>query len=85
MSADPQRIDVSVPCPCEETEDSDGNKVATKTDHLMSDEQGEFPIGSLNNWETSVLESEMGQPGFRPVPQSRTCLRRLARHRLQGR
>ncbi|WP_328525625.1 DEAD/DEAH box helicase [Kribbella sp. NBC_00359] len=66
MSTDPHRIDVLRPrIRAEETEDSAGNKVATKTGHLMSDAQGRFPIGSLNNWETRVLESEMSQPGFR--------------------
>ena len=41
----------------------------------MSDANGEFPIGALNTWETSVLESEMEQPGFlRVVPQPRPGL-----------
>lgn len=31
----------------------------------MSDENGEFPIGSLNKWEVGVLDSEMSQPSFR--------------------
>jgi hypothetical protein len=26
----------------------------------MADEDGEFPIGSLNDWEVKVLEREMG-------------------------
>ena len=26
----------------------DGNKLDTRTDHLMSDGDGNFPIGSLN-------------------------------------
>jgi type III restriction enzyme len=30
----------------------------------MSEPGGEFPIGSLNDWETRVLDSEMGQVGF---------------------
>jgi type III restriction enzyme len=45
----------------EETEDSDGNKVPTQPQHLMADPSRQFPTGSLNNWESSVLESEMRQ------------------------
>jgi len=30
----------------------------------MSDVDGNFPIGALNAWEMSALESEMAQPGF---------------------
>lgn len=66
MSPDPQRIDVLRPrVRAEETEDADGNKVATRTGHLMSDENGNFPVGALNTWEFDVLDSEMRQPGFR--------------------
>lgn len=66
MSANPQRIDILRPkVRVEETENADGSRVTTKPGHLMSDEAGEFPIGSLNQWETKVLESEIGQPGFR--------------------
>lgn len=65
MSSEPQRIDVQRPrVRAEETEDADGNKVPVKSGHLMSDADGNFPIGTLNTWETSVLESEMKQPGF---------------------
>lgn len=65
MSPDPQRIDILRPkVRTEETMDSEGSTVPTKSSHLMSDDKGEFPIGSLNNWEISVLESEMGQPSF---------------------
>lgn len=66
MSSDPQRISIQRPkVRTEETEDANGNKVDTKPWHLMADENGGFPIGSLNKWETKVLESEMGQHEFR--------------------
>lgn len=66
MSREPQRIEILRPrVRAEETEDVDGGKVATRTLHLMSDENGEFPIGSLNRWEVEVLDSEMSQLGFR--------------------
>jgi type III restriction enzyme len=65
MSTEPQRADILRPrIRTEETEDADGNKVPVKSGHLMSDADGEFPIGTLNVWETSVLKSEMKQPGF---------------------
>lgn len=65
MSTEPQRIEIMRPrVRTEETEESDGNKVPAKSEHLMSDVDGNFPIGTLNTWETSVLESEMKQPGF---------------------
>ena len=65
MSTEPQRTDILRPrVRTEETEDADGHKVPVKSRHLMSDAEGNFPIGTLNTWETSVLESEMKQPGF---------------------
>jgi type III restriction enzyme len=65
MSTEPQRIDILRPrVRTEETEAADGSKVTIKPQHLMSDDNGMFPTGALNNWETSVLESEMAQPGF---------------------
>jgi type III restriction enzyme len=65
MSSEPQRIDVLRPrVRAEETEEADGKKIPVKASHLMSDNDGNFPIGSLNAWEFSVLESEMKQPGF---------------------
>ena len=48
----------------EETEDADGNKLETRTGHLMSDGNGDFPISSLNQWEIDVLDKEMGHSGF---------------------
>ena len=48
----------------EPTEDKDGGKVPMRTGHVMSDSGGNFPIGSLNQWETQVLDQEMSRPGF---------------------
>jgi type III restriction enzyme len=65
LSIEPQRIDILRPrVRTEETEDSHGIKVLVKSRHLMSDTDGNFPIGTLNAWETSVLESEMKRSGF---------------------
>lgn len=49
----------------EETEDQDGNKLETRTGHLMSDPDGNFPVHSLNQWEIDVLDKELSRDGFR--------------------
>ena len=49
----------------EETEDEDGNKLETRSGHLMSDSDGNFPVLSLNQWEIEVLDKEMGRDGFK--------------------
>lgn len=36
----------------------------TETNHLMSDSQGKFPIGSLNTWEREVLHIESSRADF---------------------
>ena len=48
----------------EETVSEDGEKLETRTGHLMSDAEGKFPIASLNRWEIDVLDKEMGRPEF---------------------
>ena len=65
MSAEPQVIEIQRPrIRTEETENADGNKLDTRTGHLMSDSNGNFPIGSLNQWEIEVLDREMSRPCF---------------------
>ena len=65
MSAEPQVIEIQQPrIRTEETETADGNKLDTRTGHLMSDSNGNFPIGSLNQWEIGVLDREMSRSGF---------------------
>ena len=65
MSPQPSTIDVKRPrIRAEETRDADGNELASRTGHLMSDGKGDFPVGSLNTWEIEVLDKEMARPGF---------------------
>lgn len=65
MSRQPQPISIQRPrTRTEGTEDQDGNQIETREKHLMSDENGKFPIGSLNDWELSVLDSEMADADF---------------------
>ena len=65
MSPDPQVIEIKRPrVRTEETADANGNKLETRTGHLMSDTERNFPIGSLNQWEIKVLDKEMGRSRF---------------------
>ena len=65
MSTEPQVVEMKRPrIRTEETANADGNKLETRTRHLMSDSDGNFPIDSLNQWEIEVLDKEMGRLGF---------------------
>lgn len=65
MSPEPQVTEIKRPhVRAEETKDAKGNMLETRFGHLMSDSNGDFPIGSLNQWEIEVLDCEMDRPGF---------------------
>ena len=65
MSPEPQAIEIKRPrVRTEDTENADGKKLETRTGHLMSDADGNFPIDPLNQWEIKVLDKEMGHSGF---------------------
>ena len=65
MSPKPELIGIKRPrIRAEPTEDKNGGKAAKRTGHLMSDCDGSFPIGLLNQWEIQVLDQEMSRPGF---------------------
>ena len=65
MSPQPQETDIKRPrVRTEETVNAEGDKLETRTRHLMSDRDGNFPIGLLNQWEIEVLDNEMGHSGF---------------------
>ena len=65
MSPEPQVIEIKRPrVRAEDTENADGNTLEARTGHLMSDCDGNFPVGSLNGWEIEVLDKEMGRSGF---------------------
>ncbi|QOC23088.1 hypothetical protein IC757_02700 [Wenzhouxiangella sp. AB-CW3] len=60
MSPDPQRVEPQRPrIRTENTRDENGNALATRPLHLMADENGQFPVASLNDWEISVLDAEL--------------------------
>ena len=74
MSPEPQVIEVKRPrIRTEETEDAHGNELETRTRHLMSDGNGNFPVGSLNQWEIEVLDKEMGHLGFQAWYRNPSC------------
>ena len=65
MSSEPQVIDVKRPrIRTEETKDAHGRELETRKRHLMADGNGDFPVGSLNQWEIDVLDKERSRPGF---------------------
>ncbi len=62
MSPQPQKIELQRPrVRSESTMDEQGKLLATRALHLMSDKQGQFPVGGLNSWELAVLDKELGR------------------------
>ena len=60
LAGEPQPIELQRPVVrMEATETTAGKPVPTRDRHLLADEAGRFPIGSLNGWEQAVLESEL--------------------------
>ena len=65
MSSDPQVVQIRRPrVRTEETENREGEKLETRSGHLMSDADGKFPIVLLNQWEINVVDQEMNRDGF---------------------
>ena len=65
MSPEVQATEIKRPrVRTEETENKNGDKLETRTGHLMSDANGNFPIDSLNQLEMEVLDKELGRDGF---------------------
>lgn len=70
MATEPQRGSLRSPRTRIEgfsVEDSAGELAAAAVAplHLMSDEQGQFPLTSLNDWERAVVTVEIGRPNAR--------------------
>ena len=68
MSAEPQDIELVKPEarfePTTVRENDRETAIPTYKNHLLCDEQGNYPV-ALNNWEAKVVETEMGRDGFR--------------------
>ncbi|MDJ0026521.1 DEAD/DEAH box helicase family protein [Gordonia alkanivorans] len=69
MSTKPERISLTVPVAAQadtKVREADGaeRELETRLMHLMASEDGSYPV-ELNNWERKVVNSEMGQPGFK--------------------
>ena len=67
QAKEPQRVDVVVPVSrIEMTYVLKGEEklpLPTREKHVLSDEQGHFPIGKLGGWEVTVLDTEIGRAG----------------------
>ena len=66
MSTEPQRMEVARPKNAvveTKTHDANGNStpLPTRPKHLLADEEGNYPVGTLNDWEMAVLDKEMGR------------------------
>lgn len=60
LAGQPQQTDIQRPAVrTEATETIDGRPLPVRAKHLLSDGDGLFPVGSLNDWELTVLESEI--------------------------
>ncbi len=63
QSASPLRRDTRLQdTKLEETVDKDDQPYPTRGKHLLSDEEGEFSVGSLNDWELKVVDTELQHP-----------------------
>jgi hypothetical protein len=62
LAGEPRQADLQRPTlRTEPVEDAAGVRLATCPRHLLADQDGHFPIGGLNEWERTVLESEIGR------------------------
>jgi type III restriction enzyme len=69
MAVDPQPSDLRIPRSRVEgfSHEVDDEIVPAPTAplHLMSDEEGQFPLSTLNNWETAIVFEELKRPDVR--------------------
>ncbi len=70
MAVEPQRTYLSRPRTRLEdfkvvNEDESITEAATATLHLMADEDGDFPLSSLNEWETQIVRAELERANTR--------------------
>lgn len=57
---EPQRVEIVTPISrIENTRDSENQLLPTRPHHLLSDEEGNFPVGSMNDWELQVIDTEL--------------------------
>ena len=70
MAVEPQRTYLSRPRTRLEdfkvmNEDETISEAETMTLHLMADENGDFPLSSLNEWESQIVRAELDRPSTR--------------------
>lgn len=62
QAREPQHVDLVTPkSRIENTRDADNMPLPTRTGHLLADESGAFPVGSLNDWELAVVDAELAR------------------------
>lgn len=65
QAKEPQRVDIVVPTSrIEATHEVSGDQktpLLTRERHVLSDDQGHYPIGKLRGWEVAVLDTEIGR------------------------
>jgi type III restriction enzyme len=60
QAKDPQRVDLVLPgSRIENTKDAEGKTLPLRSSHLFADQEGRFPVGSLNEWELAVVDAEL--------------------------
>lgn len=63
QAREPQPVDIRVPeTRLENTRDGDDNLLPVRVKHVLSDEEGNFPIGVPTSWEEAVIDTELGRP-----------------------
>jgi hypothetical protein len=60
QAREPQPIDMVLPVTrVENTRDAEDKPLPTRKKHLLSDENRDFPVEELNDWELKVLDTEL--------------------------
>jgi type III restriction enzyme len=76
MARDPQHVGLEMPSNwVVETANASG-PLPTNRRHLLSDEYGDFPVGSLKGWERTVVRTEMKRDGVLGWYRNPTGVRR---------
>lgn len=62
QAREPEHQDTVIPDHAiEESKDSDGNLLPTRQRHVLADDKGDYPVGSLNETEIKVLDRELSR------------------------
>jgi len=60
QARDPQRVEMVTPkSRIENTKDAEDKPLPRRKMHVLADEDGNYPVGKLNDWELAVLDTEL--------------------------